>query len=117
MHTVHQFENMSDPGDIRNAIANMFSRLQVFEGLKGLDFQPTLEKIGYPKCFTSAFQLDAMTNARDLFDDASEFHDALIDAAMEQSMEQCEWGMEQCDSGDEGEVGMAMDEAYLEDCE
>ena len=26
MHTVHQFENMSDPGDIRNAIAHMFSR-------------------------------------------------------------------------------------------
>ena len=26
VHTVHQFENMSDPGDIRNVIANMFSR-------------------------------------------------------------------------------------------
>ena len=91
--------------------------LQDFEGLKGIDLQPTLENIGYPKCFTSAFQLDAMTNARDLFDDASEFHDALIDAAMEQSMEQYERGMEHCDSGDEGEVGMAMDEAYLEDCE
>ena len=47
-----------------------------------------------------------MKNARDLFDGSSEFHDALIDAAMEQ-----------CDSGDEGEVGMAMDEAYLEECE
>ena len=67
--------------------------------------------------FTPAFQLNAMTNSRDLFDDASEHHDALIEAAMEQSMEQCEWGREQCDSDDEGEVGMAMDEAYLEDCE
>ena len=100
---------------IRNAIANMFSwpemswMLQAFAGMIGLDFQPTFEKIGYPKCLTPAFQFDAMTNTRDLFDDASEFRHALIDAATEE----CERTMEQCDSGDEGEVG--MDEVYLEE--
>ena len=45
-------------------------------------------------------------DARDVLGDASEFHLALVDAAMEE----CELAMEQCDNGDEGEAG--MDEVY-----
>ena len=114
--TLAAISNGSDAESARFATAvnhtakpAMLRMLQAFEGLKGLDFQPTFEKIGFPKCFTSAFQFNAMTNARDRFDDASEFRRALVDA----EMEECEWAMQQCGSGDEGEVG--TDEVYLEE--
>jgi hypothetical protein len=72
--------------------------LESFESLKKLDFEPTLQSIGYSKCFSSEFQFDAMARAREV-----------DEAAIDESA----WAAEACESGDEGDT--VQDEGYLED--